>query len=56
MAKLTDPQAPEYFKIHAWIMREFDGGRQTRIEWEELEPVVMHHLDRMRAPAHPGTA
>jgi isopropylmalate/homocitrate/citramalate synthase len=47
---------PGLQEIHAWITREFDSGRQTAIEWEELEPVVMRHLDHLRAaPAHGGT-
>ncbi len=46
---------PGLHAIHAWMMREFDGGRQTAIEWEELEPIVKRHLTPLRAPAHPGT-
>ncbi|HLE29308.1 MAG TPA: hypothetical protein VI793_14370, partial [Anaerolineales bacterium] len=30
--------------IHAWVLNEFDGGRQTSIEWEELAPVVKRCL------------
>jgi 2-phosphinomethylmalic acid synthase len=30
--------------VHDWVVKEFDGGRQTSIEWEELEPVVERHL------------
>ena len=30
--------------IHAWTDREFEGGRQTSIEWEELEPIVHQHV------------
>ena len=41
---------PGLLAIHDWMVREFEGGRQTSIEWEELEPVVRRHLDRMRAP------
>ncbi len=47
---------PGLLAIHTWMMREFDGGRQTAIEWEELEPIVKRHLTPLRAPAHPGTA
>jgi isopropylmalate/homocitrate/citramalate synthase len=32
--------------VHAWVTAEFDGGRQTSIEWEELEPVVAHYLGK----------
>ncbi len=46
---------PGLLEIHEWLLREFDGGRQTSIEWEELEPIVKRTLDHMRAaPAHPG--
>ncbi len=27
-------------QIHNWVLRQFDEGRQTSIEWEELAPVV----------------
>jgi 2-phosphinomethylmalic acid synthase len=30
--------------IHDWVSREFESGRQTSIEWEELEPVVARYL------------
>jgi len=47
---------PGLLEVHEWLLREFDGGRQTSIEWEELEPIVTRALDHMRAaPAHPGT-
>jgi len=47
---------PGLLEVHAWVTREFDGGRQTSIEWEELQPIVMRHLDHIRAaPAHRGT-
>ncbi len=35
---------PALRAIHGWVMTEFDGGRQTSIEWEELEPVVRRHV------------
>jgi isopropylmalate/homocitrate/citramalate synthase len=48
---------PGLLAIHDWMMREFDGGRQTSVEWEELEPVVARHLDHTRAaPAHRGAS
>ncbi len=30
--------------IFSWMLNEFEGGRQTSIEWEELEPVVKRYL------------
>ena len=27
-------------EIYDWMMNEFDNGRQTSIEWEELEALV----------------
>ncbi len=36
---------PNLLAIHQWIMAEFDNGRQTSIEWEELEPLVRKHLN-----------
>ncbi len=32
--------------VHTWVTAEFDGGRQTSIEWEELEPVVARYLGK----------
>ncbi|HEV2439386.1 MAG TPA: pyruvate carboxyltransferase [bacterium] len=40
---------PALIAVHDWMIREFDGGRQTAIEWEELEPIVRRHF----AAAHP---
>src|SRR6266566_6619783 len=31
---------PGLLAVHAWVQAEFDHGRQTSIEWEELAPVV----------------
>jgi isopropylmalate/homocitrate/citramalate synthase len=31
---------PRLQAIYQWFMAEFDTGRQTSIEWEELAPVV----------------
>ncbi|HEV8192280.1 MAG TPA: hypothetical protein VGP82_12500 [Ktedonobacterales bacterium] len=31
---------PRLQAVYAWMMTEFDNGRQTSIEWEELEPIV----------------
>lgn len=37
---------PRVRQIHDWVNAEFDAGRQTSIEWEELEPTV----NRITAP------
>lgn len=31
---------PDLQQIYGWILAEFDNGRQTSIEWEELESMV----------------
>ncbi|MBX3082579.1 MAG: pyruvate carboxyltransferase [Anaerolineae bacterium] len=31
-------------QVYAWLTTEFDNGRQTSIEWEELRPVVAQHI------------
>lgn len=31
---------PAVVALHTWVMAEFEHGRQTSIEWEELEPHV----------------
>jgi 2-phosphinomethylmalic acid synthase len=31
-------------KIYDWLITEFDNGRQTSIEWEELAPVVARYF------------
>ncbi|MER3556245.1 MAG: pyruvate carboxyltransferase, partial [Meiothermus sp.] len=30
--------------LHTWVMGQFEAGRQTAIEWEELEPKVKQYL------------
>jgi len=35
---------PNLLAIHEWLTAEFDGGRQTSVEWEELAPIVAQHL------------
>jgi 2-phosphinomethylmalic acid synthase len=35
---------PDLLAIHAWTQREFDNGRQTSIEWEELAPAVQARI------------
>jgi len=43
---------PRLIAVHDWMIREFDGGRQTAIEWEELEPIVRRHFAPAAQP-HP---
>jgi citrate (Re)-synthase len=43
---------PALVAVHDWMIREFDGGRQTAIEWEELEPIVRRHF--AGAQPHPA--
>lgn len=31
---------PRVQQLQAWVLRQFDEGRQTSIEWEELAPVA----------------
>jgi 2-phosphinomethylmalic acid synthase len=31
---------PQLGEIYAWVLMEFDNGRQTSIEWEELSPLI----------------
>ena len=31
-------------RLHTWLTEQFDGGRVTGVEWEELEPLVERHL------------
>jgi len=47
---------PGLHEIHDWMEHEFDGGRQTAIEWEELEPIVRQHLNHMRVRPQPAKA
>jgi 2-phosphinomethylmalic acid synthase len=35
---------PGLLAVHAWVQAEFDQGRQTSIEWEELAPVVQRFI------------
>ncbi len=35
---------PDLLALYGWVMNEFDNGRQTSIEWEELEPLVQQRL------------
>jgi isopropylmalate/homocitrate/citramalate synthase len=38
---------PRLRELHAWVEEQFAAGRQTAIEWEELQPHV--HLDEVPA-------
>jgi isopropylmalate/homocitrate/citramalate synthase len=31
---------PKLLEIHRWLTKQFDKGRMTSVEWEELEPLV----------------
>jgi isopropylmalate/homocitrate/citramalate synthase len=35
---------PDLQRLVTWMMAEFDNGRQTSIEWEEIEPLVKQYL------------
>lgn len=35
---------PALQAVYAWVLTEFDNGRQTSIEWEELEPMVKERV------------
>jgi 2-phosphinomethylmalic acid synthase len=35
---------PGLLAIHTWVTAEFDHGRQTSIEWEELVPLVRQYI------------
>src|SRR5260221_9189594 len=35
---------PDLLAVHNWMMAEFDSGRQTSIEWEEIAPIVQKHI------------
>ncbi len=38
---------PRLAAIQEWVNDQFDHGRQTSIEWEELEPVARRCLSGM---------
>jgi len=40
--------------VHAWVLKQFDDGRQTSIEWEELEPVVKEHIQLPSSVSQPS--
>jgi 2-phosphinomethylmalic acid synthase len=31
---------PRLQKAHAWLLNEFENGRQTSVEWEEIAPIL----------------
>ena len=35
---------PRLQNVYAWLLEEFDNGRQTSVEWEELAPVVARYI------------
>jgi 2-phosphinomethylmalic acid synthase len=37
---------PRLQQLYGWVTAEFDNGRQTSIEWEELAPKAHEALDR----------
>jgi 2-phosphinomethylmalic acid synthase len=42
---------PALQRIQAWVSAEFDNGRQTGIEWEELLPIVKAQLETVATVA-----
>jgi 2-phosphinomethylmalic acid synthase len=44
---------PRLQTVYAWLMGEFDNGRQTSVEWEELEPVVTQAFATNETPSAP---
>jgi 2-phosphinomethylmalic acid synthase len=47
---------PGLIAVHDWMIHEFDGGRQTAIEWEELEPIVRRYFAGAPSDAAAGPA
>lgn len=35
---------PRLQAVYAWLLEEFDNGRQTSVEWEELAPIVARSI------------
>ncbi len=35
---------PRLQQVYAWLMEEFDNGRQTSVEWEELAPILARYM------------
>jgi isopropylmalate/homocitrate/citramalate synthase len=42
---------PGVQQIQAWVLQQFDEGRQTSIEWEELAPIVNRFIPPAVAPS-----
>ncbi len=40
---------PRLLALNDYVIKEFDAGRQTGIEWEELRPVVETHFREQAA-------
>jgi 2-phosphinomethylmalic acid synthase len=45
---------PRLQTLNEWVLQEFAGGRQTGMEWEELQPIAMACLATEHAPAASG--
>jgi 2-phosphinomethylmalic acid synthase len=41
---------PRLLEVYNWLITEFDNGRQTSVEWEELESVVTRAFSPTPAP------
>jgi 2-phosphinomethylmalic acid synthase len=44
---------PGLQRVYAWMSAEFDNGRQTSIEWEEIAPRVRQEI-RAPQPSEPA--
>lgn len=42
---------PAVVEVNGWLAEQFDGGRVTSVEWEELEPVIRSALESAASPA-----
>jgi 2-phosphinomethylmalic acid synthase len=42
---------PRLHEVYTWLTAEFDNGRQTSVEWEELEPVVARSFSPTGTPS-----
>ena len=36
---------PRLLNVYDWLITEFDNGRQTSVEWEELAPVGARYFE-----------
>jgi 2-phosphinomethylmalic acid synthase len=41
---------PGLLRVYGWMSAEFDNGRQTSIEWEEVAPLVRREIPAPQAP------